>query len=189
MSVDALYRRVTSEELDRLHNDSPFFDTFFGLAEDVDDDDYEASLEAYQEDLNRLEADGRYLNVMNEHQALNFLLTGRVEGGEPPLGSVVEGGALLGDIDVGYGPPRFLTVEEVRGVADALREVADEQVRLRFNAGAMNEAQVYPANKYTLAGSGWRETDRERLVELFHKVKGLYLDAAREGDAVLFWYQ
>lgn len=188
MSVNASYRRITARELAELRRDPELVDAFFGNFDFDDfqsDEELDAAIIAFQDDL---EASSRYLDIMNEHQALNFLLTGQAEGGSPPLGAVVEGGTVIGDADVGYGPPHFLTPNEVQDIALALKGVTVDEIRARFDSSAMNEAEVYPARRQTLSGSGWREGDREGLVELFHSVKSLFLDAAQEGDAVLFWY-
>lgn len=189
MSVDACYRRITAQELAELRSDPGRIEAFFGnfnFDDFEDDEELDAAMIAFQE---ALEASGRYLGILNEHQALNFLLTGLAEGGTPPLGSVVEGGTLLGDSDVGYGPPRFLMPDEVREAAMALTGVTENEIRTRFDPTMMNEAEVYPANRQVTAGSGWRENDWEGLVKLFQAVKTLFLDAARDGDAILFWYQ
>ena len=75
---------------------------------------------------------------------IHYLLTGTAWEGEPPLNLLVSGGTEVGDIDVGYGPPRVLTSGEVRAAHEALREIDEATLRTRFEPAEMMRLEIYP---------------------------------------------
>ena len=75
---------------------------------------------------------------------IHYLLTGKADESGTPLEFLVAGGTLVGDEDVGYGPPRVFTSAETRGIATALAAVGDDELRSRFAPDAMMRAEIYP---------------------------------------------
>jgi len=55
---------------------------------------------------------------------IHFLLTGTAWEGDFPLAFIVRGGREVGD--VGYGPARIFTSDEVQAIANALRPITRE---------------------------------------------------------------
>src|SRR5579859_1183536 len=55
--------------------------------------------------------------------AIHFVLTGSRLGGSAPLNFLVDEGTPVGAVDVGYGPARVLTSDQVRQLADALAAI------------------------------------------------------------------
>src|SRR5690349_11334743 len=53
------------------------------------------------------------LDLDKAWHGLHFLLTGTDWGGTPPLNFIVAGGETIGDVDVGYGPARAFTPEQL----------------------------------------------------------------------------
>ena len=58
------------------------------------------------------------LNLEKSWHVLHYLLTGKAEEAPGPLGNAILGGTEIGG-DLGYGPARFLTPQQVREVAVA----------------------------------------------------------------------
>lgn len=83
------------------------------------------------------------IDVDKAWHGIHFLLTGDAWGGEPPLVNVVLGGTELGD-DVGYGPARYLTADEVRAAAEALRDITPDVLRTRYIASDLSRNSIYP---------------------------------------------
>ena len=75
---------------------------------------------------------------------IHYLLTGKADESGTPLEFLVAGGTLVGDEDVGYGPPRVFTSAETRAIAGALAVVTDDELRSRFAPDAMMSAEIYP---------------------------------------------
>ena len=112
---------------------------------------------------------------------IHWLLTGDAWGGEPPLAWTIVGGEDIGD-DMGYGPARVVTPEQVRQVAAALANFDDAALARNYDPVAMDAQQIYPTI--------WTRDGEEGLAYLQHYFRILarfYADAAKRGDAVLQW--
>src|ERR1700738_4806241 len=67
------------------------------------------------------EAERRERVRMNKAwQAIHFALPGSRLGGEEPLNFLVSEGTPVGEVDVGFGPARVLTRQQVSQLASAL---------------------------------------------------------------------
>ncbi len=89
------------------------------------------------------EEDENSIDVDKSWQGIHYLLTGDAWGGEPPLANVVLGGTEIGD-DVGYGPARYLTADEVCAAAEALKDIPPDAFGRRYDASALAANNVYP---------------------------------------------
>lgn len=109
---------------------------------------------------------------------IHFMLTGDAWGGDAPLCNVVLGGTELGD-DVGYGPAHYIGVDDVRAVADALRDLPREELAKRFDAAAMSKNDIYPEI--------WDDGDNalDYLLTWYESLRAYYFDAASKGNAML----
>jgi Domain of unknown function (DUF1877) len=74
---------------------------------------------------------------------IHYLLTGTAWEGDPPLNFIL-GGTEIGNVDVGYGPARALTSDEIRNLAPALDALPPDALRDRFDPARMMELRVYP---------------------------------------------
>jgi hypothetical protein len=75
---------------------------------------------------------------------IHWLLTGSADGGDEPLCYLMAGGENVGDVDVGYGPARALTTEQVAAWDNALARIPREELERRFDPKAMLDADIYP---------------------------------------------
>ena len=75
---------------------------------------------------------------------IHWLLTGLSDGGEEPHCYLLAGGEQVGDVDVGYGPARALTSQQVAAWDDALTKISREELGHRFEPKAMLKADIYP---------------------------------------------
>ncbi|GAB4207232.1 MAG: hypothetical protein Fur006_64980 [Coleofasciculaceae cyanobacterium] len=117
MGIEASYRRITPEEFERLHSDADYANIYFGYDLETDEEIY-----AYFE---ALEASDRYLDLDKHWRALHFLLTGAFpyeshSTDESLFHKVFWGGATT-QWEATYGMVRYLTVSEVKEIAEALR--------------------------------------------------------------------
>src|SRR5579864_1192800 len=78
--------------------------------------------------------------------AIHFVLTGSRLGGSAPLNFLVDEGTPVGAVDVGYGPARVLTSDQVRELANALSEIRPELVAERVDPERFDEESIYPGN-------------------------------------------
>lgn len=113
--------------------------------------------------------------------AIHYTLNGKAWEGEPPLGWTVVGGTEIGE-DVGYGPARYLTTDQVKAVAEALSTIDAEEFSTRFDPKALGVAEIYPEI--------WGRDDSEGLefvLNYYNELRTFYLAAAERGDAALLY--
>jgi hypothetical protein len=118
------------------------------------------------------------IDVDKAWHGIHFLLTGDAWAGEAPLANVVLGGTEIGD-DVGYGPARYITAEQVRVIAEAIGPITPQQLVERYNASALISNQIYP--EVWVDG----DADVEYLRSWYGTLRNYYLDAALKGNAML----
>lgn len=75
---------------------------------------------------------------------IHWVLTGSADGGDEPHCYLLAGGEQVGDVDVGYGPARALTSQQVAAWDDALTTISREEFGRRFEPKAMLDADIYP---------------------------------------------
>jgi hypothetical protein len=117
------------------------------------------------------------LNLEKSWHVLHYLLTGKAEEAPPPLGNAILGGTEIGD-DLGYGPARFLTPQQVREVATALAPISKEDLAQRFDLDAMMTANIYPVQD---------ESELEMAQHYFEHLSRYYAEAAASGKAMLLY--
>ena len=144
------------------------------------------------------------LDLDKSWHLLHFLLTGDPLGGSPPLKDAIIGGTEIGP-DLGSGPARVLTPEQVRAVADALAGVREADLRSRYIPDALEAAKMYPGMWKPIAPpvrgglfrrgrpNGPEVTAHSKelaefldfAMENFRALGPFYAAAARDGDAML----
>lgn len=77
--------------------------------------------------------------------ALHFLFTGSDWEGEFPQGFLVSCGEEIGDVDVGYGPARSFTPEQVKAIFQFLSALNRRELRGRLDPEKMNKMEIYPS--------------------------------------------
>ena len=161
MSMIGSFLAIPSEKLDELTREPDAIEEF--LHATVDDQD---------------ELGGDFLDVDKAWHGIHFLLTGSADAGEPPLQWAVFAPTEIGG-DVGYGPARALTPDQVIEVSKALAPITPDKLKRRCDLTAMNAAEVYPQN--------WEEGDESYLADNYASLKKFYEAAARRRFAVLQW--
>src|SRR5438105_13579273 len=91
--------------------------------------------------------DGERAVLNKAWHAIHFVLTGSRLGGEEPLNFLASEGTPVGEIDVGYGPARVLTSQQVRALAKALSSLAPEDLAARVDLRKLDEELIYPDNR------------------------------------------
>jgi len=119
------------------------------------------------------------LTLDKEWHGIHFLLTGEPVPDDRPLGMVIFGADDVGD-NLGYGPARSVSVEQVHQVATELCRVSAGDLRARYDATAMARAMIYPDvwERDGDAALDWLLAAYERLVTF-------YTRASADGYAVV----
>ena len=118
-------------------------------------------------------------SVDKDWHGIHFVLTGNTPEQKGALGQAVFGGKALGD-DLGYGPARLLSPEEVKKVSNALQSFTDAQFKKGYTQKKMNKQEIYPG--------GW-EMDENYQIALthFNELKAYYKGAADKNQAMLLF--
>lgn len=88
--------------------------------------------------------EGESIDLDKAWHGIHYLLNGSASEGEPPLNLLVGGGMQVGDLEVGYGPARAFTSQEVRAISHALGPIHEDMLRIRFDPGEMMRIKIYP---------------------------------------------
>jgi hypothetical protein len=134
----------------------------------------------YPEDAN-IPSDQEELDIDKSWQAIHFLINGDPWTGSPPQFNVVLGGTEIGDVDVGYGPARYLDSDEVKRTSIFLTSVTSESLLKAFNLDTFRKQDIYP--------SGWEgsQQEKEYIIEYFGILKGFFTRAEAAGNAVIIY--
>jgi hypothetical protein len=121
---------------------------------------------------------GDLLDLHKDWEVVHFLLTGESSGEGPYAGvaAAVLGGTEFGD-DVGYGPARLISADEVRQIAEALEAAGRESFLARFDPAAMARANVY----------GGDAVEEEEAEDQLDALFVFYALAREQGREVLAW--
>ncbi|MEK8034849.1 YfbM family protein [Ideonella sp. DXS29W] len=113
---------------------------------------------------------------------IHYLLTGTAWEGREPFCWAVMAQPKIGP-DLGMGPARYLTAEQVVRLTAALDSLTVDDLSARYDPQAMEALRIYP-------DAIWRRDGEEALQYLldhFTHLLDFYRDAAARGDAVLQW--
>jgi hypothetical protein len=122
-----------------------------------------------------------HIDLDKSWHAIHFLLNGQTWEGEGPLFDAILGGKTLGEEDVGYGPARFLTPDEVRKTAEALNQVSVSELLAKFDAHQLNDRDIYPQH--------WTgdDIDYQYVRDNFVRLAEFFRLAAKNDDAMLLY--
>src|SRR5215204_1776440 len=156
MGMVAILVRVTNDQLTSFLKDSSL------LEKHIDSDEIDDSK--------------TLLDLDKSWDGILYLLTNNgintIEEAQPPLSNVLFSGQIIDEEqDMGYGPAQYLTPEQVKEISLALSNITDDELRKKYNAGEMNEKDVYP--------QGWDDgaDEIDYLIDYFVELKEFYSEA------------
>ncbi len=113
---------------------------------------------------------------------IHYLLTGTAGEGREPFSWAIFGAAVIGP-DLGMGPARYLTPEQIVRLAAALDSLTTEELSARFNPQDMQDKDIYPKAIWVRDG----DDALDYLLHYFASMTDFYREAAARGDGVLQW--
>ena len=164
------FRRITFKDFERLHSDTAYAEAYFGLDIDADNDEV---LTAYFE---ALEASDRYLDLDKKWKDIHFLLTGELPDAQAtsldsPCHKVCMGGAETQLDPLTYGIVRYLTINEVEEIDQALSTIVVDNLQFRL-------ANLLERDEH-------REFMKSLLFNLCIRLIKFFKEATQQGDIVL----
>lgn len=127
------------------------------------------------------------LSLGKAWHGLHFMLTGEAWEGPEPLCYLLSGGEQIGDEedhDVGYGPARCITSQQVKNFSAALSALTEETFVSRYDGRKMMALELYPR--------GWEEEPTEMrtwLTQNFIDLQQFIKDTSDCNKALLIWLQ
>lgn len=114
--------------------------------------------------------------------AIHFLLNGSVWGVTSPAGALLLGGEPVSEEDVGYGPARYFTVEQVREASDVLDQLEEEGFFSNYSSMLEQRDGICPAFEDT-------KEDREYIGSYFETLRGFCATAARDKQCIISYLE
>lgn len=157
--------RVSQEELTSYVQDSNLFEE--RIYKDYDENDIDEAL----------------VDIDKSWEAIAFLFGNNADDYlDHPLATAIFGSHTLDENqDIGYGPARFVTTEQVKEIHNLLTQLSNEELRKRFSPQKLNEEEIYP--------SFWSEADKEEIWEHLsaniNTIREVYSTAAKNNEAVI----
>ncbi|UNK21106.1 YfbM family protein [Paenibacillus sp. N3/727] len=125
------------------------------------------------------------LDIDRSWEAIHYLLCGDISDGELPLGYVVP---LTSDkgIDFGSFGAFSLRAEQVAEALQAMSELDEAQLRLRYDFPAMVKDEVYPLEPDTVSDEDEDEFFAYML-QHFNEIQRFYSQTVAEGKGLIFY--
>jgi Domain of unknown function (DUF1877) len=111
---------------------------------------------------------------------LHFLLTGSAWEGEGVLAFLISGGERVSDLDLGYGPARFLRPDAVQQLDAVLSRISDDELWSHFDPARMEAEGIYPGI--------WDEPEedlRDEYLTYYQGLKAVVHQAREQGKALI----
>ncbi len=122
------------------------------------------------------------LSIEKSWQAIHYILNGDPWQGTGPLGNTVLGGREIGE-DLGYGPARFLTPEQVKETSKALDAFTPEQFTER-----LRDADFEANDIYVFSGEDPNDPDViEELVGYYGDIRTFFKNSAGKNHGIVLY--
>ncbi|MBE1486179.1 YfbM family protein [Plantactinospora soyae] len=170
MSINGNWLRVTPAELARAKDDLDWAEEFVQAAVAAEDERLCGTDKAWQAFEFLLERRGFDIEIA--YGAESFVETPDLD---PDDEEFVEP-----EVDWGYGPPRYLTPEQVATAATELAGLTEDDLIRGVDPAELTRAQIYP--------DVWDRPDELRWVtHHLPYVQDYFAAAAKDGDAIICW--
>ena len=122
------------------------------------------------------EEPGAVCEIGKSWAALDVMLIAELGG---PTSAILDGSPV--GPDLGHGPTRFLTPDQVSEAAATLSALEASALLLRYDADALNRQRVYPG--------AWTDSaaTRQWLEQSFQAVSDVFARCAEQRLAMLLW--
>jgi hypothetical protein len=91
---------------------------------------------------------GDEIDLDKSWHLMHFLLTGSAEGTDTPTSFLLDDWPPIGDVEIGWGKAWAIDAEGLRRFNEALREVEDDSLCVRFDTERMKAEDVYLADAF-----------------------------------------
>ena len=124
----------------------------------------------------------KFFSLQKDWHVLHYVLNGTGDAGDKPLEKCILGGRELpppADNPVDYGPLRYLTIQEVKEIVEALKRVNPQSLIEKLNRKDAESKRVY------LAHTMDDPADWSYLPDLFTEFRKFYQETATARNAMM----
>ncbi|MEO0424653.1 MAG: YfbM family protein [Pseudomonadota bacterium] len=107
---------------------------------------------------------------------LHYCLNGTKERAEPPLDFLIDGGELVGQVDVGWGPARAYRSSQAHELHQVLATIDRDRLREGFHPAEMDRLDIYPTIWVRDGDEGF-----DYIAEWFDRLKEFIAHCATHG--------
>jgi len=125
------------------------------------------------------------LGIDRTWEAIHFLLCGDIADGEPPLGYVVP---LTSDKGIEFGSfgASSLRANQVVEAFQAMSELDEEQLRLRYDFQTMLKEEVYPLEPGFVTDED-ADAFFAYILQYFNEIRNFYSQTTAAGKGLIFY--
>ncbi|MHA2855999.1 YfbM family protein [Paenibacillus lautus] len=125
------------------------------------------------------------LDIDRTWEAIHYLLCGYIADGEPPLGYVVP---ITSDKGIEFGSfgAFFLRSEQVAEALQAMSELDEEQLRLRYDFPTMIKEEVYPLEPGMVSNEDG-DAFFDFMLQHFNEIRRFYSQTAADSKGLIFY--
>jgi hypothetical protein len=113
--------------------------------------------------------------------AIHYVLNGSRLGGDEPLNFLASEGTPVGEVDVGYGPARVLSSQQVRQLAAALILIDPAERGRHVDLQRLDQESIYPGRW------GRNGYDAEYVVATYRQLREFVTRAAQQGNGLILY--
>jgi len=161
MSMIGNFLQVTRTELDEYLKDSSLLENRIHNEESEDDP--------------------KLISIDKAWHGILFLLTGQGFGNyDHPLSKIFFSGQTIDDNqDLGFGPGRYLTPEQVKELNIEIAEISTDELKSRYDAKKMTAMKIYPDDAWEVDGMV------DYLTQYFQIVQQVFSEATKNDEAII----
>ncbi|WMS88848.1 YfbM family protein [Pleionea litopenaei] len=142
-----------------------------------------APKEAQISDLTFFEGENQYHDLDKAWHGIYYCLNLSELNAEPPFNFILEGGDVIGDIDVGYGPARWLNSDAVAELHQHLSAITNDSLSDNYHPIKMDQLNIYPTIWERDGPDGL-----EYILEHFNGLKSFINDCANQRYGVVMYF-
>lgn len=124
------------------------------------------------------------IDIDKSWHILHYLFTGSANGKTPPGCYLLEGGRIIKDVEIGYGPVYTLDVQQVKEFSDFVCEFDQQTLEQRFNKEEMKKQKIYVAEN---TSSDFKEELLPYVLENLRCLKNFLVKTVDENKGLMIY--
>lgn len=124
------------------------------------------------------------IDIDKSWHILHYLFTGSANGKTPPGCYLLEGGRVIKDVEIGYGPVYTLDIQQVKEFSAFVFNFDQQTLEQRFNKEEMKKQKIYVAEN---TSSDFKEELLPYVLENLGCLKNFLVKAVDENKGLMIY--